>query len=205
MSIKSNLKKEPTTITLFMVSILLVIVFLGVSLAFQKSGPSIRNGATEEEIDDYAYQLLEAKPEDSLGYQEAVKYYESQISAAQNSDQAFSLRLGLASFFGRTGDPVSGFGVLDEISTDSLSPEARYYLYATFAFLYTLEGDSETASSYYQRIADEGIYDYVAKVDAGEIDPNHPSEEVSNQENDKEACDEECNNEESYQDEDANL
>ena len=205
MNTKSNFKKEPTTIILFLASITLVFAFLVINLAFQKSGPSIRNGATEEEINNYAYQLLEAKPENALGYQEAIKYYESQISAAQNSDQAFSLRLGLASFFGRTGDPVSGLGVLDEISTDSLSPIARYYLYATLSYLYDRNGDSETATEYYQRITDEGIYDYIAKLDAGEIDPVSTTAETTSQDEPSEdGCDEECETE-NYWDDGENL
>ena len=208
MNTKSNFKKEPTTIILFLASITLVFAFLVINLAFQKSGPSIRNGATEEEINNYAYQLLEAKPENALGYQEAIKYYKSQISAASEPEQVFSLKLDLASFFGRTGDPISGLTTLEDISPDSLSPIARYYLYATLSYLYDRDGDSETATEYYQRITDEGIYDYIAKLDAGEIDPSSATTETTEtvteptdqDESSEDDCEEECESED-YRDE----
>ena len=171
---KASPKKDYTTPALFCACIILVFTFLAVTLAFQKPPyPSVSYGATEAEVEDYAYSLLalDATSDTAEHYLEALDYYNTQIAASKDSEQRFNLRLDLATLLGKTGDPAAGLVVLDEISGSELPLDAKYYLYSTYAYLYQRQGDERMATDYLLRISDEDIYDYVAKLDAGEIVP----------------------------------
>ena len=164
-------KKDYTIPALFVTAVVLVVVFLVVSLMLGKNYPSIKNGATTSQVEDYAYSLL--KKDDgtnNLGYNEAVAYYTSQIEASKDKEQKFNLMLDFAIFYGKTGDPYSGLQVLGNIDED-VPPDAKYYLYTTYIYLYGRLNDEDMVASYQQRIIDEKIPEYFAGLDDGTINP----------------------------------
>ena len=196
---KSEVKdlKKYTNPALFVVCIVLVFVLLIIVLtAHQSKAPSVINGATVTEVDNYAYELLKSSPDAATGkgYLDAISYYSSQVSLAKTPEHRFNLQLGFASFLGRTGDPTAGIGMLDSINAADLAPDARYYLYTTYIYLYQRNRDEAGANSYRQRIIDENIYDYIAKLDSGEMDASDQSEDEGDEE-DKEDEDEEGDDE----------
>ena len=150
-------KKDYTIPALFITAVVLVFVFLIVNLVVGgKKSPSVKYGATTNEVEDYAYSLL--KKDDgtnNLGYNEAVAYYTSQIAASEDKEQKFNLMLDFATFYGKTGDPSSGLQILGNIDAASIPTEARYYLYTAYVYLYDRLGDESLAASYRQKIADE--------------------------------------------------
>ena len=168
--------KDYASPILFMIAVALVFVFLILSITIQKSNiPSIKNGATTEEIEAYAYELLESRGDDelsNLGYTEATAYLASQVGAATDAEQKFNLELDLAIFYGETGDPGAGLRVLGEKDYSSLPLDALYYLYTTYIYLYDRSGDTEMVAEYRQKIVDEGIIDYIAGLDDGTIVPS---------------------------------
>lgn len=193
MNKKETTQKDYITPTLFCVCIALVFVFLIVSVALQRPNYlSVSYGATASEVEEYAYSLLELDDpgeETAEHYLEALSYYDSQITTSKNDEQRFNLQLGLASLLGKTGDPASGLEVLDEIDISKIPLDAKYYLYSTYAYLYQRGGKEQEATEYLERISDEGIYDYIAKLDSGEIDPDEFEKEMA------ESAEEEVNEE----------
>ena len=151
-------KKDYTIPALFVTAVVLVFIFLIVSLIFGgKKYPSVKNGATTSEVEQYAYDLLKQDNNSMsvMGYNEATSYYTTQIEAATDREQKFNLMLDFATFYGKTGDPYSGLQVLGSIDTASIPVEARYYLYTAYVYLYDRLGDESLAASYRQKIADE--------------------------------------------------
>lgn len=161
--------------SLFTLAVALVFVSLFVSITVQKDNtPSVKNGSSTTEIEEYAYSLLETEEDtaSALGYNEAIAYYDTQIAAAAaNAEQQFNLQLDFAIFYGNTGDPSAGLQVLDTIDAYQIPLDARYYLYTTYIFLYNRLGDEEVVAEYRQRIVDEGIIEYIAGLDNGTITP----------------------------------
>ncbi|MBQ3441190.1 hypothetical protein IJG27_02665 [Candidatus Saccharibacteria bacterium] len=195
MSPKKEMKKDYLTPALFCACIALVFTLLIVNLIFQKPNyPSISYGATTSEVEEYAYSLLslDASSDENTAeyYLEALNYYEAQIAASKKDEQRFNLQLGFASLLGKTGDPAAGIQVLDDIDSSKIPLDAKYYLYSTYAYLYQRSGDEEEAKNYSERIVGEGIYDYIAKLDAGEIDPEE-FEKESAEDAEEEATEEE--------------
>lgn len=166
-------KKDYTVPALFIAAVALVFIFLVVNLIFGgKKYPSIKDGASTSEIEEYAYTLL--KKDDgtnNLGYNEAVAYYSSQITAAKEGEQKFNLMLDFAIFYGKTGDPFSGLGILASINEDNIPLDAKYYLYTAYIYLYGRLNDDTMVAEYRQRIVDEKIDDYFAGLDNGTITP----------------------------------
>ena len=180
-------KKDYTVPALFITAVVLVFAFMVVSLIFGgKKYPSIRDGASTTEIEEYAYKLLEKDDgTNALGYNEAISYYNSQIEASKDKEQKFNLMLDFATFLGKTGDPRSGLQVLGDVDTN-IPPDAKYYLYATYIYLYDRLNDDSMVSTYRQKIVDEKLNDYFAGLDNGTITPEdyktekpeeHPAEE----------------------------
>ncbi|MBR3365806.1 hypothetical protein IKG48_01650 [Candidatus Saccharibacteria bacterium] len=166
-------RKDYTVPALFVTAVVLVFTFLIVSLIFGgKKYPSVKNGATTDQVKEYAYSLL--KQDDgtnTLGYNDAVAYYASQISASKNDEQKFNLMLDFAIFYGKTGDPHSGLQILSGINDLEYPLDARYYLYTTYIYLYNRLGDEESVAVYQQKIIDEKIDDYFAGLDNETIEP----------------------------------
>lgn len=155
---RESRRKEYAIPVLFVVAVGLVFTFSAISLITRRNGPSVKDGATTYEVEEYAYKLLETDNGTSAaGYNEAVDYYNTQIAEAANEEQALSLRLDLAVFLGKTGDPVLGVQTISDIDADELSLDARYYLYSTYIYLYGREGDDDLVAAYRQRIIDEGL------------------------------------------------
>lgn len=178
-------RKDYTVPALFVTAIVLVFVFLVVSLIFgNKKYPSVKNGATTKEVEDYAYSLLNKDDGTSaLGYNEAIAYYTSQISESKDKEQRFNLMLDFAIFYGKTGDPYAGLKVLNETDTD-IPLDAKYYLYATYIYLYERLNDDAMVADYRQRIINEGIDAYFAGLDDGTITPeDHKTDEENSEEN----------------------
>lgn len=165
-------KKDYTIPALFITAVVLVFVFLIVNLVVGgKKSPSVKYGATTNEVEDYAYSLLSKDDgTNNLGYNEAVAYYTSQIAASEDKEQKFKLMLDFAIFYGKTGDPYSGLQVLSEVDED-VPPDAKYYLYTTYIYLYGRLNDNDMVASYQQRIVDEKIPEYFAGLDDGTINP----------------------------------
>lgn len=150
--VDGTIRQEYTIRILFVAAVALVIVLSVISSGLHGSmAPSVKKGATEAEVESYAYQLLRSDNGISArGYQDATSYYLSQIDLASTSEQKFDLSLDLATFYGETGDPRSGLSVLDGIDVAGLSPDSHYYLCATYAYLYGRLGDSEAVARYQQ-------------------------------------------------------
>ncbi len=165
-------KKDYTVPALFITAVTLVFVFLAVNLIFGgKKYPSIKDGASTSEVEEYAYTLLKKDDgTDNLGYNEAVAYYISQIALAKDKEQKFNLMLDFAIFYGKTGDPTSGLQVLSDVD-GNIPPDAKYYLYTTYIYLYERLNDDIMVAEYRQKIADEKIDDYFAGLDNGTITP----------------------------------
>ncbi|MDO4889206.1 MAG: hypothetical protein Q4A25_00725 [Candidatus Saccharibacteria bacterium] len=165
-------KKDYTVPALFITAVTLVFVFLVVNLIFGgKKYPSIKDGATTSQVEEYAYKLLEKDDgTNNLGYNEAVAYYVSQIAASNDKEQKFNLMLDFAIFYGKTGDPSSGLQVLGDVD-ENIPPDAKYYLYTTYIYLYERLNDDAMATEYRQKIVDEKIADYFAGLDNGTIAP----------------------------------
>ena len=164
--------------SLFLFAILLVIIFLGVSLNFQNKYPTIKNGATTTEVEQYAYHLLDLEKDSAptFGYDESLAYYNSQIAAATDREQKCNLQLDFSIFYGNTGDPASGLQLLDTIEGALLPLDARYYLYSTYIYLFNQQGDEDAVAEYQQKISDEGILDYIAGIDDGQTVNQEESE-----------------------------
>ena len=134
--------------------------------------PSIRNGATIGEIESYAYRLLKKdNGTNAIGYNEATAYYNSQIEAASDKEQKFNLQLDFATFYGKTGDPAAGIQILEDINNYNIPLDARYYLYATYIYLYDCLHEESLANDYYRKIEEEGINEYFENIDNGSITP----------------------------------
>lgn len=191
-------RKDYTVPALFATAVVLVFIFLMVSLIFGgKKYPSVKNGASTNEVKEYAYSLLEKDDgTNALGYNEAIAYYISQISASKDKEQKFNLMLDFAIFYGRTGDPSSGVQILDSIDTD-VPPDAKYYLYATYIYLYNRLGDEALAANYSQKIIDEKIDEYFAGLDDGTITPEDYKTKEPEKEPEEEPADSEEPEEES--------
>lgn len=165
-------KKDYTIPALFITAVVLVFVFSIVSIVFGgKKSPSVKDGATTNEVQEYAYKLLEKDDgTNALGYTEAVAYYSSQIDAAEDKEQKFNLMIDLATFYGKTGDPQSGVQVLGSVDT-AIPPNAKYFLYTTYMYLYGRMGNDTMVDSYRQKIVDEKIDEYFAGLRNGTITP----------------------------------
>ena len=177
MNVEGNTEKKDYLLpVLFSIAVGLVFVFLIISIAANQA-PSIKNGATVKEIESYAYKLLSKdNGTNAISYNEAIAYYVSQIEAASDKEQKFNLQLDFAVFYGKTGDPSAGIHVLNDIDAYAIPLDARYYLYATYIYLYESLGDETLAKEYYQRIETEGIDEYFAGIDDGSITPSSKNE-----------------------------
>lgn len=189
---------------LFVVSVGLVITLLIVSLTY-KNVPSISSGATPEEISDYAYNLVSSNPGNGEVYDEATTYFQNQIDKATDEQAYLDLLLDYATFFGDTGNPTAGLEILAEIEAEELPPDARYYLYATYMYLYEKTGDIGLINDYRELIVEEGLIPYLASLDGVEIEgtcevellsEDEPEEEEEPEEDEAEDDEEEDEDEE---------
>lgn len=157
-------------IVLFLCSIALVIVALVISLnSFKRSTPSITAGSSSSEIGAYAEELLYDNYSVD-GYNKSLEYYQNQIDAASSNEDRFNLTLDLAKFYGENGDTSSGYLLLDEYVTDDLPKDAKYYYYATYIYLCTLDNDSDCVDEMRAKMNEENIDEYFAEIDREDID-----------------------------------
>ena len=134
-------------------------------------------------VEDRATEILRSNYNED-GYAEALEFFEEQIEKATTEEDYYSLQFDLANFYGDNGDPNAGIAILDTIDATSLPDDARYYLYASYIYLYELLGDSDSVANYQGKIESEKLLEYFEQLDDDGTEEEKDEEGSENEEND---------------------
>lgn len=102
------------------------------------------------DVSDKAYELLESDSDSS--YLDAMDYFDEQITAQEDFDRAFDLRIAKASFLNNNGGSQLAVDDLTQINAEQLTDEQKYELYLALSFAYYNLGDRATFEMYEAKI-----------------------------------------------------